>query len=431
MSMPISEIITVDLTPGGIIPVCHASQFDNGRVIKVMLKNNGQIFTIRTGDSFVIDVRKPDGTVVTRSIVPHTDTPWIGSDYVYFTTTEQMVAVNGDDICELKLTDSDENEIGTANFILRVEQSPLDGGVQSASAIHDLETQVEDIVENNLEIGDLSDVQLQIHPGMNGEVLTWNESNHAWTNATPGSMSVAHLTDIGDVNGWASGYEPQTGSPLIYDASTDKWSAGAHIVPYFIDHLEDVFIYSGTLATGQALIYGGSEIGWTNRKPSLDMVDLNDVAYQGSGSVVRQYGQTLVWKSLGALGDAWTNDYLTFDSISDISIDQLGLADRSILSYDANSGKWVNRGRPDSTDLLYIELTGTLTAGSTSITLTDNSRRFQLSQQTLDFYTDIYGVNPTSVTVSDYDPSDPTTFSSVTLTFEAQSSDMNVKVRIS
>ena len=66
----------------------------------------------------------------------------------------------------------------------------------------------------------------------------------------------------------------------------------------------------------------------------------------------------------------------------------------------------------------YTDVTGTLTAGSTSLTLSDASIT---NNSTLDFYTSVYGVNPTSVSIST---------GSVTLTFEAQLTNINVKVRV-
>jgi len=66
----------------------------------------------------------------------------------------------------------------------------------------------------------------------------------------------------------------------------------------------------------------------------------------------------------------------------------------------------------------YTDVTGTLTAGSTSLTLSDASIT---SSSTLDFYTSVYGVNPTAVSIST---------GSVTLTFEAQLTNINVKVRV-
>ena len=67
----------------------------------------------------------------------------------------------------------------------------------------------------------------------------------------------------------------------------------------------------------------------------------------------------------------------------------------------------------------YTDVTGTLTAGSTSITLSDASIT---TTSTLDYYTDAFGVNPTDVVVAT---------GSVTLTFEAQQSNLGVKVRVS
>ena len=63
-------------------------------------------------------------------------------------------------------------------------------------------------------------------------------------------------------------------------------------------------------------------------------------------------------------------------------------------------------------------LTGTLTAGNTSLTLTDSAIT---TTAMYDFYTDVFGVNPTAVTVST---------GSITLTFEARQADLNVKVVI-
>lgn len=67
----------------------------------------------------------------------------------------------------------------------------------------------------------------------------------------------------------------------------------------------------------------------------------------------------------------------------------------------------------------YIELTGTLTTGQTSLTIQNAAIT---TSSTIDFYTDTFGVNPTAVTVAT---------GSITLTFDVQQSDLGVKVRIS
>lgn len=68
---------------------------------------------------------------------------------------------------------------------------------------------------------------------------------------------------------------------------------------------------------------------------------------------------------------------------------------------------------------LWNDITGTLTAGETSITLTDDSIT---EESTIDYYTDYFGINPVDVYA---------TTGSVTLTFEAQEVDIGVKARVS
>lgn len=67
----------------------------------------------------------------------------------------------------------------------------------------------------------------------------------------------------------------------------------------------------------------------------------------------------------------------------------------------------------------WIELTGTLPAGQTLLTLSDSSIT---TDSVIDYYTDIFGVEPTNIVV---------TTGSITLTFEAQESVLGVKVRVS
>ena len=64
-------------------------------------------------------------------------------------------------------------------------------------------------------------------------------------------------------------------------------------------------------------------------------------------------------------------------------------------------------------------VTGTLTAGSTSLTLSDASIT---TSSTFDIYTDTFGIQPVSAVVAT---------GSITLTFLAQPSDITVKVRVS
>lgn len=65
----------------------------------------------------------------------------------------------------------------------------------------------------------------------------------------------------------------------------------------------------------------------------------------------------------------------------------------------------------------FLILSGTLSPGSTSITLHDESIT---GEEMIEVFTDIYGVNPKTITSE---------VGSITLTFKAQENDMNIKVR--
>jgi len=70
-------------------------------------------------------------------------------------------------------------------------------------------------------------------------------------------------------------------------------------------------------------------------------------------------------------------------------------------------------------ELCGVWVSGTLTAGSTSLVLSDASI---LTTSTIDIYVSEYGIQPTNAVVAT---------GSITLTFLAQASDISVKVRVS
>lgn len=129
------EQIKLDMIPKGIKPVCHASQYDVNRNIRLYLMDGMQGYTL-TDETVEIHIRKPDNTVITAEVEYTT-----GSSYVDIITTQQMVAVSGKNLCELVIK-KDTTVIGSLNFIMEVEHDPLDGGIESESEIHDLRSQV-------------------------------------------------------------------------------------------------------------------------------------------------------------------------------------------------------------------------------------------------------------------------------------------------
>lgn len=150
------ESIKLNLIPNGVSPACHCSQYDNGRVIRLELFDGLTPYTIRSGDTFTLNVRKPDNTIIDSS-APISATQ--GNTYVDLTTTTQICAVTGLNLCDLKITNG-STEIGTLNFIMVVERDVLADGDPSESVIEDLDALVIEAVGDNYYTKEETDEQI-------------------------------------------------------------------------------------------------------------------------------------------------------------------------------------------------------------------------------------------------------------------------------
>ena len=132
------ESITLNLIPTGDIPTIHVAQFDNERLFNIILKEGEDDFT-PTGYGIEIQVRKVDNNIVTAQPVD------VVGNIVTISTTEQMTACSGTNICELELT-KDDISVATLRFYLVVQRDVLAGGLTSQSEIYNLEGQIAAIV---------------------------------------------------------------------------------------------------------------------------------------------------------------------------------------------------------------------------------------------------------------------------------------------
>lgn len=122
----------------------------------------------------------------------------------------------------------------------------------------------------------------------------------------------------------------------------------------------------------------------------------------------------------GLIDDIHSGSQATYSSQH---IDQLlgakqNSTDNSLATVSKNVVGAINEVRTLAFALPWVDVTGTLIAGNTSVTL---SNAAITTASTIDVYADIFGVSPTDMVVS---------AGQVVLTFPAQSSNMNVKVRI-
>ena len=138
------EQINLNLIPGRTMPVAHASQYDVGRTIRFNLFEGDTIYTLDGTETVNVNVRKTDGNVVTEEL-----TVTASASYVEVVTTEQMTACSGSNLAEIQIIKGDDT-LGTLNFILEVEEDPMEGGIQSESEIHNLRSQVNAMVSEEV-----------------------------------------------------------------------------------------------------------------------------------------------------------------------------------------------------------------------------------------------------------------------------------------
>lgn len=116
--------LDLQYAPIGVNPVVHVSQYDVGRQFKLKIYDGSEAYTMPGGTTARIDGLKPDGTAFS-----YTDAVSVSGNVVTVTTKDQMTVLSGAVICEIRFSDSSLNDIGTLNFKLEVEKSPIDNDI--------------------------------------------------------------------------------------------------------------------------------------------------------------------------------------------------------------------------------------------------------------------------------------------------------------
>ena len=139
------QTINISLIPSDNKPVINVSQYDNGlRVLRFNIFDDTLMEVPHVFDSETVtcNIRKNDNNIVVITGTIETETTEEGeTSYVQVVLTEQACACVGSNYGEISLS-IDDDVIGTCNFKLIVERSPLAGGVNSQTAVDNLTTQI-------------------------------------------------------------------------------------------------------------------------------------------------------------------------------------------------------------------------------------------------------------------------------------------------
>lgn len=118
--MVIGTPTVLNLIPGKVFPVVNVNQYDAGYQKTFLLYKGAEQFNVATDMAVTIRGTKGDKKGIADSVASTA-----GSNLVSVTLTEQMTAVAGPNIYELRIVDTNGLLVGTVNFVLMVEPAAL------------------------------------------------------------------------------------------------------------------------------------------------------------------------------------------------------------------------------------------------------------------------------------------------------------------
>ena len=184
------EQINVNLIPGGIPQICHASQYDDGRVIRLNLFDGNTPYVLAGTETVTVKVRRSDLTTYEKEL------DISANSYVDLITTLDMCRASGLSDCELVI-ESSGIKIGSANFKMAVEadaygdldENTKSGGVVEFETVIDekiKKLQVDFVFDNSSSRLPSSPVDLVSASSCKINYLNWNQMlsvNNQYTRA--------------------------------------------------------------------------------------------------------------------------------------------------------------------------------------------------------------------------------------------------------
>lgn len=164
MSSFVIDDYRLDITPQGNYPVVYLSQFEDGRDIRFYMLNRGRSFTIPTGISAFVSGLKSNG-----GYYEHLCT--IDGNYIIMPVESDMTDASGRGLANIKLTNQSGDTVISAKFVVNVQESVSDSGVEVPTVAETVFQQLLDEIRTyaaglNLNIE-------QFEQGINNEVDTF------------------------------------------------------------------------------------------------------------------------------------------------------------------------------------------------------------------------------------------------------------------
>ena len=120
----VTDNYRLDITPQGSYPVVYLSQFENGRQITFRILNRGANFVIPSGISAFASGLKPNG-----GYYEHVCTIDDTRKYVTMPVEADMTDIKGKGVANIVFTNSSQEKVISAKFIVNVQQTVSDNGI--------------------------------------------------------------------------------------------------------------------------------------------------------------------------------------------------------------------------------------------------------------------------------------------------------------
>lgn len=203
----IEQTYYLDMIPGeSAPPVVHVSQFDvNSRTLTFNLMKGGVAYEPDVGMTVTLDGTKPDNTAFSYPMT-------VDGSSVSIVLQTQMTVVSGHVRCEVTVSNA-SGQIGSANFILAVEESAIDTGAISDTDIpifEDLKNQAQQAAAEATAAAQTVSAILPENVGTVGQVLTktgtgaeWDDVDGLPAGGTVGQVLTKQSSTDGDAD-WQS-----------------------------------------------------------------------------------------------------------------------------------------------------------------------------------------------------------------------------------
>ena len=198
------EKINLNLIPGAVCPVVNVSQYDEGRQFQLAVFHGSAPYDL-TGKTVIIEVGKTDGNGCAYGVsdtVNGIPVVAVSGNIVTITTPVQMTACAGDNMSELKISDSNA-DLGTLNFILLCEAAPLSPDTPIS------ETEIPAIIDAAEANADRAEAAVGHYPYIdddNKHWMVWDVENGEWVDTgivaqgSGGTMDYTQLNNKPSIN---------------------------------------------------------------------------------------------------------------------------------------------------------------------------------------------------------------------------------------